>query len=397
MANNNWIHGTATAVAQVQTTTITAASTSTTATWTYTLTDDDGTTAIVTYTEDGSPSVTEIATGLYNALVASTDPKFLKLSFTNPSAGVFTVTARTAGVPFSGALADDDDGTHSTVATTASVSNEDASLDRNWSQNDAPDTGDDLIFEPGSVNVKYGLNQSGAAIADFRVMKGCSSQFGRFDDGLFHYLRIDPDAFSYQGSGQLCLFDIGSTNISPYIEAYGSPSATGRHTFYIKGSDIATLTVAKGNVGIAPLDADTATVATILCGLLEQQASDVDLTVGTGTTWTTMTQYGGKSTVRSAGTTLNIYKGGVCITEGTGAITTVNVYEGATFYPKSTGTITTLNLYGTADFTRSVAAKTVTTLNLKKGGTLVKNDALTITTFSPPSASGGSIDTIKAA
>lgn len=397
MANNNWVHGTATAVAQVQTITITAASSSTTAVWTYTLTDDDGTTAAVTYTEDGSPTTTEIATGLYNALVASTDPKFLKLSFTNPSAGVFTVTARTAGVSFSGALADDDDGTHTTAATTASVGNEDASLDRNWSQNDAPDTGDDLIFEPGSVNVKYGLNQSSIAIADFRVMKGCSSQFGRFDDGVFHYFRIDPDAFDYRGSGQLAMFDIGSANISPYIEAYGSPSADGRHTVYIKGSNIATLTVAKGKVGVSVLDADTATVATILCGLLEQQSSDVDLTIGTGTTWTTTTQYGGKLLVKSAGTTLNIYKGGICTTEGSGAITTVNVYEGATFYPKSTGTITTLNLFGTADFTRHVGAKTVTTLNLKKGGTLIKHDAITIGTFNPPSASGGSFDTIKAA
>lgn len=397
MANNAWRHSANTQVAQVKTITITADSTSNTAVWTATLTEDDGSTASVTYTEDGSPTVAEIATGLTSAWNASTNPSIARITAANPSAGVMTLTADTAGIPFSVAVSDSDDGTHTETATTANVGNEDGALDQNWSQDDAPDTGDDLIFEPGAVNWKYGLNQSSIAIADFRVMKGCSSQFGRFEFGKFHYLRIDPDSFDFRGSGSLCLFDIGSANISPYIEAYGSPSATGRHAVYIKGSNIATLEVAKGNVGVSVLDADTTTVATILCGQLENPSSDVDLTVGAGTTWTTITQSAGKCTIRSAGTTLNIYKGGICTTEGTGAITTVNVYEGAIFYPKSSGTITTLNCWGTVDFSRDTTAKTVTTFNLKKGGTLIKHDNVTLTTFVAPSSSGGSYDTIKAA
>lgn len=397
MANNVWRHSANTAVAQVRTFTITAAGASGII-WTFTITDDDGTTYTgVTYTNDASPTTTEVASGLTSAWNSSTNPLALRITASNPSDSVVKLTSDTAGIPFTVTLADDGAGTHTETATTANVGNEDGSLALNWSLDTVPTATNDLIFEPGSVNWKYGLNQSSVAIADFRAMKGCSSQFGRFEFGKFYYLRIDPDAYDFRGNGNLCLFDIGSANISPYIEAHGSPSATGRHTVYIKGSNIATLTAAKGNVGISVLDADTTTVATVLCGLLENQTSDVDMTIGSGTTLTTLTQYGGKCLLKCAGTTVNIYKGGILTTEGTGAITTVNVYEGATFYAKSTGTITTLNLWGTADFSRHVGAKTVTTLNLKKGGTIIKHDAITITTFNGPSSSGGSIDTIKAA
>lgn len=396
MANQAWIHPAWTQVPQVKTFTITGAGGNTDV-WTLTLTQDNGDTSTVTYTNDGSPTVTEIATGLYAAWEAATHPDLARVTATNPSAGVFKLTADTAGVPFSVALTNNGTGTSSAVDTTANIGNTDGSLARNWSNNAVLTNGNDAIFEPGSVHLMYGLNQSSITLADFKVMRGCNSDFGRFEFGKFHYFRIDPDSFDFRGGGSLCMFDIGSANIAAYIEAYGSPSAIGRHTVYIKGSNITTLEVAKGNVGIAALDADTATVATILCGLLDNPQADVDLTVGAGVTWTTLTQSGGRSTVRSGGTTLNIYPGGVCTTEGTGAITTVNVYSGAVFYPKSSGTITTLNLWGLADFSRDTTAKTVTTLNLKRGGKIIKHDNITVTTTNLPSTSGGAFDTIAAA
>lgn len=396
MANNAWTHPSWTAVPQVDTFTITGAGGGT-ETWTFTFTDDDGSTQTVTFTDDGTPTLAEVATGLYAAWEAATHPSIARITATNPSDGVVKLTADTAGIPFSVALAASGTGTVSKASTTANIGNNDASLDRNWSQNDAPDTGDDLIFEPGNVSLSYGLNQSSIALTDFKVLKGCQSSFGRFEYGKFHYFRIDPDSFDYRGNGSLNLFDIGSANISMYVEAYGSPSAVGRNNVYIKGSNIATLEVAKGNVGVAVLDADTATVATILCGLLDNPQADVNLTIGSGVTLTTLTQAAGKCTLRCAATTVNVHPGAILTTEGTGAITTVNIYEGATAYLKSSGTIGTLNLWGTADFSRDLSAKTVTTLNLKKRGVIVKHDSITISTFNAPTSSGGAIDTISAA
>lgn len=395
MANNNWLHPAWTAVAQVWQGTITT--TTDTHTYSVTLTDDNGDTATITYTVANPPDTTTtlVATGFITAWNASTHPLVQQITATQ-SAGVVILTADTAGVPFTASTGGT--GTWSgTGNTTANVGNNDAGLDQNWSQDDAPDTGDDLIFEPGSVSLKYGLNISSIALTDFKVLKGMTGDFGRFEFGQYHYFRIDPDSFDFRGGGAMSLFDIGTAAIDIYVEGYGSAQTIGRWPFAIKGSAIATATFAKGTCAIAPFDADTATVTTAVCGLLENPQSDVDLTIGSGVTLTTLNVAAGKCTLKCAGTTVNVYKGGICTTEGTGAITTVNVYEGATFYPKSTGTITTLNVWGTVDFTRNLAAKTVSTLALKKGGKVTKHDAITITTFTPPSSSGGSYDILTAA
>lgn len=380
MANNSFRHPTNTAVAQVKTITITADSTSNTAVWTATLTNDDGTTETVTYTEDGSPTTTEIATGLYNAWNASLKPHVAQITAANPSAGVVTLTADTAGVPFSVALADSDDGTHTETATTANVGNNDYNTTANWTLDAVPASTNDVLFIPGSVNVKYGLDQSGVAIADFRVFKGCSSQFGRFDNGVGMYLKIDPDLFRYEGSGSPALFDIGSANIAAYIAAYGTPTATGYHTVYFKGSNVTTLTIDKGNVGVAALDADTATVATINIGYVTTQASDAAVTVGSGVTLTTLNQGGGTCELKCAATTVNVASGSTSLTTtGSGAITTVNVYGGS-IYLNSTGTITTLNIYGgTVYLNQNRASRTITTTNFYGAGTLYTGSWITHT------------------
>lgn len=396
MSNNNWNHSSWSQTPQQKTFTITGVGGNTDV-WTFTLTDDDGATYTVTYTNDGSPTTTEIGVGLAAAWEASTSPFMQRITASNPSAGVVKLTADNAGIPFSVALTNGGTGTSSSADTVANVGNYDAGLTRNWSLNAVPIATNDLIFEAGTVSLLYGLNLSGVALADFRVMTGCQSSFGRFEYGKYFYFRIAPTLFDYRGSGKLSMFDIGSAAIAPYIESYGTPEAQGRNAIYIKGSAMTTLEVAKGNVGVAVLDADTATVATILCGSLTTPQSDVNMTVGSGVTLTTLTMTGGVCLLKCAATTLNVYPGCVLTTEGTGAYTTVNVYAGGKFYPKSSGTITTLNLWGEADFTRDSSARTVSTLNLKRGGKLTKTDNITVTATALPSSSGGGVDIITAA
>lgn len=386
--NNAWRHNTTTQVPQAKTFTITAAGTGA-GVWTFTFTDDDDSTATVTYTEDGSPTVAEIATGLTSAWNATTHPAMARIRATNPSAGVCVLTALTAGIPFSVALADSTTGTHTETDTTANLGNNDAGLARNWSLDAVPVATNDLIFEPGNVAVKYGLNLASVALADFKVLKGCQSDFGRFEFGKFHYLRIDPDSFDYRGNGGLALFDIGSAAIAPYIEAYGSPSVNGRHVIYLKGSAISTLKIAKGNVGLAVLDADTATVTTVLCGLLENPQSDVNLTIGSGVTLTTLTQNAGICLMKCAASgTVTVGLPGVLTTEGSGTIARLDVF--GTAYPKSTGTITDVYAYGTVDFTRERASKTVTNMRPQPGCTIRLPPQVTVTNWIFPTTAAGS-------
>lgn len=384
MAYNYWRHASYSAANQVDTFTITADSTSNTATWTLTLTLSNGDTETVTYTEDGSPTTTEIATGLYNAWNASTKPHIAQITATNPSAGVFALTADTAGIPFSVALTNSDDGTSSKTSTTANANPSDYGLGQNWSTDAVPTSSDNVVFDVGSTDILYTLNQSAVSIGAFTVAKGCSSVFGRFDNGKPIYLRIAPTSLRYEGNGSLAMFDIGSANISPVITSYGTPSATGRYAAYIKGSDIATLTVNKGKVSVAALPNETTTVATLIVGYVSTLASDADVTVGSGVTLTTLNQAGGIATIGCAATTLTNAAGSTLYTTGTGAYTTVNAY--GTAYLNSSGTITTLNAYGTVDLTKDRTARTITTTNLYNGAVVKYGSHVTFT--NKPSMAG---------
>lgn len=388
MATNYWRHPADTDVAQVWKGTVTT--TTNGHTYIVTITDDDGTTAAISYAVVNPPdtTVTLVATGFITAWNASTNPLIARFTATQ-SAGQVILTADAAGVPAS--FAATGTGTWSgTGNTTANTGNNDYNTAKNWFLDAIPASTNNVIFDAGSVGVKYGLDQSGVDIADFRVLAGCSTQFGDFRLGVPHYLRIDPDLFRYEGSGSLAMFNIGSAAISPYIAATGSPSATGRHTVYIKGSAISTLYVDKGNVGVAPISGETATITTIQTGFVSTQASDVNLTVGAGVTLTTWHHGGGVGTLKCAATTLNLASGTQMTTEGSGAITTINVY-GGTHYLNSTGTITTLNIYGgTVYLSKNRAARTVTTTNLYNSATLYTGSWITHTNKPFPAQAGSS-------
>lgn len=365
MADNNWRHPSYTAVAQVWQGTI--ASTTNTHTFILTVTDDKGATFAVQTVADGVLTATQLAAALCAAWNASTSPLLTGITAANNSSAVVTLTADTAGVPFS--VAESGTGTWSgTGNTTANQGINDYETARNWQLDAIPIATNDVIFGVGQVGAVYGLNQSAIALGDFRIEKGCKSLIGRFEQGLAHYLRIDPDLLRVEYSGQRCLLDIGSAAISPYIWSDGSPELTGRYVVYIKGSAIATLEIGKGSVAVAAFQEDTATVATVRIGYETTRASDANVLLGPGLTLTTLDMAGGIAKALCAFTTGNILEGATLTTEGTGAITTLNVY--GTAYPNSSGTIGTLNAYGVVDFTKDRRARTVTSLVLFPGCTV---------------------------
>lgn len=379
-----WKHRSQTSVAQVWKGTVTT--TTNGHTYVVALTDDDGGSAAVTYTVANPPDTTAtlVATGFVNAWNASAHPLISRLTASQSGAQVI-LTADAPGVPFS-AVASGTGTWSGTGNTTSSVGLGDYNTAINWSGDSVPVATDDVIIPAGTMDLQYGLNQSAVAIGEFLVESGHRAQIGRFDGGIPHYLRLDPDTFSFLGSGSLGLFDFGSAAIPLLIESRGAPAEAGRHVVYIKGSALTTVEINRGNVGIAPLFGETATIGTLICGFADNQANDVDLTVGGGVTLTTLNQTGGRCLLKCSATTVNQSSGCTLTTEGTGAIATLTA-RGAV-YPKSTGTIGTLNCYGTVDFSRDFTARTVTTLVGFPGGKVILHAGVTIANVVLPDTPG---------
>lgn len=238
-----------------------------------------------------------------------------------------------------------------------------------------PAAGDDVIIPPGSAAISSGLDQSGVAIADFRVLRGYRNKIGDDSGAAPVYLQIDCDTFSYAGQGGSSYIDLGSANIAPLVEQTGRASATGKHALYLLGSNLSTLTVESGDVGLAARFGETSTVATARIG----DADGALLLVGDGVTITNLDQSGGRGVLRSAVTQIDQF-GGTLISELDMTVGTWNL-EAGTAIPNSSGTITTFNLNGgTADFLQSTVARTVTTLSIgNKGERRLKLDPAIVT------------------
>lgn len=237
----------------------------------------------------------------------------------------------------------------------------------NWSPSGVPTASDSVYLTADySVNITAGLDQSAVAIDKF-VVDGFTGEIGSLALG---YLQIDPDLFSFSGSG-VSFIDIGTAAIDLDIRLTAAGGAT--RGLYLKGSAITVLSLIGGNVGLANQYGESSTAANI-------RVLGGTLVCGSGATLTTVDAYGGTTNLGANVTTLNVYEGSV-ITTSTTAVTTFNGF-GGTMTHNGTGTITTANLEGgTLDLTDSGMARTVTTLNLNANGTIIYDPSVvTITT-----------------
>lgn len=383
MAATFFRHASRTEVAQVWKGTITT--TTDGHTYIVTITDDNGDTAAITYTVVNPPNttVTLVGDGFVTAWNASLNPLISKLTASN-SSGQITLTADSAGRSFS--IAASGTGTWSgTGNTTSPVDNGDYSQATNWSLDANPTTSDDVTIGSGSTEIDHGLNASSAAIDDFTVESGFSGKIGRIEDGKAHYLRIDPNTFTYRGRSGRAFFNVGNAAIDLLFAGSGTPEITGNNAVAVIGSAIDDITILSGNVGIAPFSGDTATVADIFVGQEGSTAPTVN--VGAGTSLTTLNAAAGTVTLSCAATTVTFGTNCTGSTAGTGAITTLNVH--GTGYPSSAGTITNLNVYGTCDLTKDKTARTVTNTTLYPGAVLITGTHITHTNGITFSAQGG--------
>lgn len=117
----------------------------------------------VTYTAVTGDTTTDIATALVALCVASSDPEFYTMLSWKSSAAVITVTAITAGEPFTISLSGT--GTLTLATTTANSSPEDIANPLNWSGSTLPVNGDTVIFQFTPESARWNLESALSAVA----------------------------------------------------------------------------------------------------------------------------------------------------------------------------------------------------------------------------------------
>lgn len=390
------------AVAIKQVTTITVANT-----W---AADDTATLSIngrdLTVTVGTAATTTDVATLLKEAVNSSIPgdstasvspsgkardiPEFSDIEATS-SAAVLTLTAKTAGVPFTISASESTagDGTLGTpTEATAATGPFHWDNPDNWAEGNVPVDGDDIVFDGHSGSVKYGLDQSDVTPASIDIREGYEGEIGlpeiNSDTVGFEYPEYRPTELKIGNSGDgvnLAMtidagnsgplrFDFHTGQVTVDVHNTGPAQDDGTPAVVLKGTHAGNVVnVNRGALGIAYLPGDTATVATLRVGFVENPAGDANVIVGTGVTLTTINQSGGILRTSSPATTLNQSDGDSTLLSG--AHPTLNI-DGGTCHYRSTGTITTANVGGGGelDFSRDQRSRTLTNCNAYAGATI---------------------------
>lgn len=315
-------------------------------------------------------------------------PQFAELIAT-VSSSVVTLTARTAGKPFTISVTESTAGTGTATgaAGTANAGKHEADNADNWDINAVPLDNDNIYFA-GSVDMKYDLSL-GVQPASVNKPKNYTGNVGlpvinadssskQYREYRGRYLTSDDNTVTTTlnletgdgaGSGRF-YYDSGAGQAVVNIFGRGARIETGVPCILWKGSHASNVVNnLAGDLGIAWYGAETAVVATLRNG--DGPASPAETWVGAGVTLTTVVMNGGKLYTNSALTT-GTQQGGEW-RHTTGTITTLNVL-GGTFYPLGGATITTLNIGsgGTFDCSKGTGTFAVSnTIQMFRGSKLI--------------------------
>ncbi len=348
----------------------------------------------------GTKSFTHIATSstlatvadaiatAWNALSATEYPAFAEITAAGQADGTFTLTAETAGVDFSVTLTTTESGggaadaqTFEQADTTANAGPNDYGTASNWSGNAVPVVGDDVVLENSTDDILYGLAQSpdltsftkkASFTGDIGLPRTNASGYAEYRD---QYLQIDATTVTLEqgdgdGSGRVKI-DSGSVLTALTVYGNGTRAETDLPAILWKGTHASnTVTVNKGDLGIAVFAGETATVLTLMLGYVNNPASDAKVLVGSGVTLGTVNKNGGDLETLSDVTTVNQSAGTVAVGEDA-AVTTLNLDGGRCRY-NSSGTLAMANISGGAvlDFRQDGRGRTVTHCNVYEGGSV---------------------------
>ncbi len=387
MGTNSFL-GTATAVAQVNT--ITPANVTVGNIFTVTI---HGISISFTAT---AATVANVTAGLVAAINASTAAEWLEVTAADITTAL-TLTAKVAGKPFtqtsSAAQGTGSAGmTLTTSTTTASSGPNHWDTAANWSLGTVPVNADDVLIDNLSVDILYGLSQSGVTLASLTVTDTFTGKIGlpRYTGSYFEYrpqylaisatiVKIGKGNGSGQGSQRIKL-DTGANQTTVTVMLTASGIETGIEAFLWKGTHASNLVqVVRGSVGVAVFPGETATVATLDVAYLTSVDSDANVRCGAGVAWTTVSKSGGFLQLASGGGTI-LQLGGRTKLEGDTLNVTTLKAEGGTVLYSCTGTITNLSVAEDAEFNTNgdLRAKTVTNCDLYGDEATIIDDYKTV-------------------
>jgi len=339
----------------------------------------------------GSTTAADVAAAIvaaFNALDSTAYPEFSGITAADNEDGSFTLTADTAGVPFTVTLestesggGEADDQTFEQSTTTANSGPNCWDVAENWSGGAVPVDSDDVVLENSSINILYGLAQSAVTLSNLTIKQSFLGTLGlpKWNAGGYYEYRADYLAIGAttitigegdgRGSGRLKI-NTGSAQTALYVNNSGTAAESGLKSVLWKGTHASnTVTVAKGGLDVAPFAGETATIATLKIGYRTNQNSDSDVRCGSGVTLTNITKDGGLAELASNTTSIQHNGGELTLRDGTPTAITV---DGGTVYYQTDDTITTLIVGGggAIDFRCDMRPRTVTNCAVHAGAVI---------------------------
>jgi hypothetical protein len=352
----------------------------------------------------GGTTVKDVVVAMTAAWNASTEAEFAEITAANVGDAYISLTSDTPGVPFTvTATTTETNGDPADAQTfvrsayTANSGPNDAAVNSNWSTNDVPG-GDAVVFEDSSVSCLYNLDQLGTVagtpiLTSLTVKSTYTGYIGLPRNNPNGYVEYRPTALAL---GTACLtIDIGegdgagssrinlavgicASNLTMTVNKTGSRLTTGVPALLLTTGTQAndtTLTVNRGDVGVAFYAGETAVIDAIKMVYVSQENADAKVACGSGVTLTTVNVGGGAFVSNANVVTLTQTKGTAEL-RGTATMTTGTI-SGGTLYYNSSGTCTTMYVAGgaTLDFRKDGRSRTLTNATIYQGGAIYDSSA----------------------
>lgn len=309
----------------------------------------------------------------------------------NGEAYIATVGAGTTSYVDTGSISPS--GSPPTLNTTLNSGPNDWSVPSNWG-GALPAASDTLTLQNSAVGLLYnGNGASSVALTSLTLDSTFTGAVGLPPFNPRGYKEYRPTYWTMAsstltllaGNGQssgMVQIDGGSTGCTILVQQTASPAPAavqGRPAFAWRGSGSSTLEVVKGSVGIAIEPGDTATLTSVQTAYKSNPQTDVNLTLGSGVTLTTVQAYGGQVTVQSNVTSLTVRNGATVTVLGAAAVATLDVENGEVDWLSSgnVSSTATVGPRGVLDFSRDARPKTVAAATVY--GTL--RDPLQVVTY----------------
>lgn len=387
----------------------------------------------VTYSSISGDTAITVATGLFNLLNVSTSvaPELTEITFANPSDGVVTATARTAGTPFANVTVNGVSGQGlvlstgnglangiATVHTTPNYSPSDVLDAQNWLRITAPapgirqvpQNGDDVVVADTNTPLLWNLDRlSATQFGTYTRWQSFTGTIGLPENNPNGYVEWRATYFKFNGptgsvpSGGLAM-------VLGYSSTTSGGSGPAREKYDLQSSPF-TLTVLAGGqaldeYGIQVKGVHTANTFKLLGGtslgiammpgeISSFSSSTIDggatLGIGSGVTWTassTLTMLGGTAILNAAPATLALSNGAqatISTTDLTWA--TITAQGGSSLNFLAGGIITTLTMSTSSSLDKSGDVRGLTITNSTiDGDTCFINDPLNAITFTNPTS-----------